>query len=151
MGREAFVVNDTMREQVRSLAARGVPQDDIAKIVGCDPKTLRKRCRDELDRGMAEANSKVIGALFDNALAGNVAAQIFWAKSRAGWRESKEPESKEPENLIQGTAVTLTSPVVILPDNHRDPELTEELRKTQERYLAKKQRQRREESDDSSL
>jgi hypothetical protein len=134
MGREAFVVNDTMREQVRSLAARGVPQGDIAKIVGCDPKTLRKRCRDELDRGMAEANSKVIGALFDNALAGNVAAQIFWAKSRAGWRESKEPE-----NLIQGTAVTLTSPVVILPDNHRDPELTEELRKTQKRYLAKKQ------------
>ena len=146
MSREAFIVNDAMREQVRVLAARGVPQDDIAKIVGCDPKTLRKYLRGELDRGMAEANSRVIGALFDNAISGNIAAQIFWAKTRAGWREPKEPE-----NLIQGTAVTLGSPVVILPDNHRDPELTEKLRKTQERYLAKKQRQRREEPDDSSL
>jgi AcrR family transcriptional regulator len=124
----------------------GVAPDDIAKILGCNPKTLRKYCRDELDRGMVEANSKVIGALFDNALAGNGVAQIFWAKSRAGWRESKEPE-----NPIQGTNVTFTSPVVLLPDNHRDPEFTEEVRKTRERYLAKKQRQRRENPDDSSL
>ena len=46
-----------MRERARYLAGVGVRQDDIAKIIGCSPKTLRKRLRDELDRGVAEANA----------------------------------------------------------------------------------------------
>ena len=63
MARSAFVVNEALREKVRHLAGLGVPQDDIAKIVGCAPKTLRKRFRDELDRGVAEANATVIRAV----------------------------------------------------------------------------------------
>jgi len=59
MARKAFVVTDAMRERVRYLAGVGVRQDDIAKITGCAPKTLRKRFRDELDRGVAEANASV--------------------------------------------------------------------------------------------
>src|SRR5439155_12902099 len=64
MARSVFVVNDGLREKVRHLAGLGVPQDDIAKIVGCAPKTLRKRFRDELDRGVAEANATISGFLF---------------------------------------------------------------------------------------
>src|SRR6516162_10520383 len=48
MPRPAFVVDDAMRERVRYLAGVGVRQDDIARIIGCAPKTLRKRFRDEL-------------------------------------------------------------------------------------------------------
>src|SRR5712692_7138663 len=59
MARTAFVVNDALREKVRHLSGLGVPQDDIAKIVGCAPKTLRKRFRNELDRGVAEANAMI--------------------------------------------------------------------------------------------
>ena len=51
MARPAFVVTDAMREKAQYLAGLGVPQDDIAKMVGCAPKTLRKRFREELDRG----------------------------------------------------------------------------------------------------
>jgi hypothetical protein len=144
VAKRGFQVTDAMRSEVRSLAARGVPQESIAAIIGCDAKTLRKYCRHELDRGMAEANSQVIGALFENAIRGNIAAQIFWAKTRMGWQEGKVPEKP-----IQGTPVTLTSPVVLLPDNNRDPKLTEELIKTQERYLAAKQRTSRKKADDS--
>jgi len=50
-------VNEAVRERVRHLAGVGVRQDDIARIIGCSPKTLRKRLRDELDRGVAEANA----------------------------------------------------------------------------------------------
>ena len=57
MARKAFVADEAMRERVRYLAGVGVPQDDIARIVGCAPKTLRKRFRDDLDRGIAEANA----------------------------------------------------------------------------------------------
>ena len=42
MARKAFVATDAMREQVRHLAGIGVPQDDIAAVIGCAPKTLRK-------------------------------------------------------------------------------------------------------------
>jgi hypothetical protein len=59
MARKALLLNEVVREKVRHLAGVGVRQDDIAKIIGCAPKTLRKRCRDDLDRGVAEANAMV--------------------------------------------------------------------------------------------
>src|SRR5438105_11644832 len=63
MARKPFVINETVREKVRHLAGVGVRQDDIARIIGCAPKTLRKRCRDDLDRGVAEANAMVSGSI----------------------------------------------------------------------------------------
>ena len=74
MARKAFAVNDAVRERVRYLAGVGVPQDGIAKIIGCAPKTLRKRFRDDLDRGVAEATATVSGFLFAAA------------KGAASWR-----------------------------------------------------------------
>src|SRR6202040_1378154 len=133
MARKAFVLNEMAREKVRHLAGVGVRQDDIAKIIGCAPKTLRKRCRDDLDRGVAEANATVSGYLFAAAKAGNVTAQIFWLKTRAHWREKTAPEDP-----ILGAESK--SEVLVLPDNNRDPELTQVLRDAQEKYFAKKPR-----------
>src|SRR5438309_6261551 len=119
MARRAFVVNAAMRDKVRHLAGVGVAQDDIAKIIGCAPKTLRKRCRDDLDRGVAEANAIVSGSLFAAAKGGNVVAQIFWLKTRARWRESAVQG-----DTASGSDAGGSSPVVlVLPDNSRDPEL----------------------------
>jgi hypothetical protein len=134
MARTAFVVTDAMRERVRYLAGVGVPQDDIAKIIGCAPKTLRKRFRDDLDRGVAEANATMCGYLFASAKAGNIAAIIFWVKTRA-WRERMTPDRPIP-----GVDPASNSQMIlILPDNNRDPELTEVLRKAQQKYFARKQ------------
>ena len=139
MARKAFVVNEAVREKVRHLAGVGIRQDDIAKIIGCAPKTLRKRCRDDLDRGVAEANAMVSGYLFAAAKAGNVAAQIFWLKSRAHWHEktvADDPVARggEPDAQV----------VLVLPDNHRDPELAQALQSAEEdalqRYFARKSR-----------
>ena len=135
MVRPAFVVTDGMREKVQYLAGLGVPQDDIAKIVGCAPKTLRKRFREELDRGVAEANAMVAGYLFNSAKQGNVSAQIFWLKTRGGWQEGAAP------NPISEANTGASSPVVlVLPDNDRDPELTQVLRDPQSKYFAGTQR-----------
>jgi Domain of unknown function (DUF6471) len=99
-------------------------------------KTLCKRLRDELDRGVAEANATVSGYLFASAKAGNVTAQIFWLKVRAHWREKTTPDDPVP-----GSDAEANSPVVlVLPDNSRDPELTEVLRDAQEKYFARKPR-----------
>src|SRR5215472_3588885 len=92
MARKRFAVDEATSEKVRYLAGLGVAQDDIARIIGCAPKTLRKRLRSELDRGVAEANATVSGHLLAAAKAGNVTAQIFWLKTRAHWREKTAPD-----------------------------------------------------------
>ena len=119
MARKPFVVNDAIREKVRHLAGLGVSQDDIARIVQCSPKTLRKRCRDDLDCGAAEANAIVSNCLFAAAKGGNIAAQIFWLKTRGQWRERAVPDDR-----AAGGDTDANSPVVlVLPGNGRDPEL----------------------------
>jgi|SRR6516225_9077512 len=96
MARKAFLATDEMRQQVQSYAACGTPQEDIAKLIGCDAKTLRKHFRNELDLGMAEATAAMCGYLFATAAAGNVTAQIFWMKTRMGLRERKAAEDPTP-------------------------------------------------------
>jgi hypothetical protein len=87
MGRRAHQPDPAQRKQVETLAAYGIPETDISKVVGIDPKTLRKHYRDELDFGETKANAQVAGFLFNAARNGNVTAQIFWLKTRARWKE----------------------------------------------------------------
>ncbi len=140
MARKAFVVHDAMREKVRCLAGMGVSQEDIAKIIGCAPKTLRKRFRVELNRGVAEANATIAGYLFAAAKSGNIAAIIFWLKTRAHWRERTAPDEPIPDP----DAAPSSGVLVILPDNGRDPELTKVLeqaqQKAQDKYNARERR-----------
>ena len=125
-----------MREKVRYLAASGVSQDDIAKLIDCAPKTLRKRFRDELDRGKAEGIATIAGCLFLAAKSGNVTAQIFLMKTQGHWRESPPPRDPAPHTDGQSNSQA----VVILPDNNRDPELARFLREAQEKYFARQKR-----------
>ena len=85
-----FAPTDDQRRMVRALSCYGVPHDDIALIVKCSPPKLRKRFRQELDLGSAEATAKVAQTLFQQATSGtNTAAMIFWLKARAGWRRNR--------------------------------------------------------------
>ena len=54
-----------------------VPEGRGEAPVRGHPKTLRKRFRNELDRGVAEANATISGFLFAAAKAGNITAMIF--------------------------------------------------------------------------
>jgi len=70
------------------MAAYGIPEIDMARVFGVDPKALRKHYRDELDMGETKTNAQIAGFLFNAARSGNVTAQIFWLKTRARWRET---------------------------------------------------------------
>ena len=141
MPRTAFVVTHAMREKVRYFAGLGGRQDDIAKMIGCAPKTLRKRFRSELDRGVAEANATMSGYLFAAAKAGNVTAQIFWLKTRAHWREGAAQDAQAADAQAPRADAEADSPVLlVLPDNSRDAELTQVLRNAQEDYFARRPR-----------
>jgi hypothetical protein len=122
MARTAFVADEAMREKVRYLAGVGVRQDEIALIIGCAPKTLRKRFRDELDRGVAEANPTVCGYLFAAAKAGNIPAIIFWLKTRANWREGTAADAQAADARAPRADAEADSPVLlVLPDNSAMP------------------------------
>jgi hypothetical protein len=90
MGRRTHSPDAAQRRQVEAMAAYGIPGDDISRVVGVDPKTLRKYYRDELDLGETKANAQVAGFLFNSAKSGNVTAQIFWLKTRARWKEAPQ-------------------------------------------------------------
>src|SRR4029453_19519916 len=87
MGRRAHKPDFAQRRQVEAMAAYGIPEINIAAVLGVDPKTLRKHYRDELDLGETKANAQIAGFLFNAARNGNVTAQIFWLKTRARWKE----------------------------------------------------------------
>src|SRR5437763_3458494 len=102
MSRRAFEVTPERRKKVHFLAGCGTPHDDIAKVVGCSAKTLRKRFPRELDCAAIEANAQVAGYLFGNAKAGNFQAQKFWLEHRAGWRVPSECRKPLPKpKLVQ--------------------------------------------------
>lgn len=81
---------DASRRHVEGMAAVGIPQDDIARIVGISAPTLRKHYRDELDLGATKANARVGQNLWRQATKDDfraTTAAIFWAKTRMGWKE----------------------------------------------------------------
>jgi len=95
MGRRAHEPDTVTRRQVEAMAGYGVPEAEIAGVLGIDPKTLRKHYRQELDHGHTKANAKVAEFLYRRATTEGpqaVTAAIFWLKTRAGWKETSMTE-----------------------------------------------------------
>src|SRR5215213_9244997 len=155
MARQSFTPTDELRSKVKKWAALGATHDDIANAIGCTAKTLRRHFRRELDTGVAEANAALSGYLFNAAKAGKVKAQIFWLKTKAGWREAEEPSGHRPQrDQSDGTEAEMhagseagISPqrpryTVWLPHNNRDPypdpELEQKIIKVVEQHRAAK-------------
>lgn len=96
-GRPPFAPTDKDRATVKSMSAFGIPDYEIAKVLGITARTMRKHFWQELEVGHIEANAKVAQSLYKKATGdGNQAVQaaIFWLRSRAGWRD-KAPEAVE--------------------------------------------------------
>jgi len=79
-------------------ARDGLTYEQIANNIGIDVSTLY-RWREKnsnicnaIKKGREVADYEVENALFQNALSGNVTAQIFWLKNRQKekWREKQE-------------------------------------------------------------
>jgi hypothetical protein len=92
MPRKPHEPTQESRQLVQLHTTVGTDQETIARVLGIDPKTLRKHYRDELDIARAKANATIGGALFNKAKSGDTAAMIFWMKTQAGWRETNRTE-----------------------------------------------------------
>ena len=87
------------RDTVVLHAMVGTPQEDIARVIGISDRTLRKYYRDELDLALAKANATIGGSLFNKAKNGDTSAQIFWLKTRAGFREKEVEKQLDPQPI----------------------------------------------------
>jgi hypothetical protein len=86
-----YVPSDEQRRSVLSMTGYGIKHEDIATMLRIDKKTLYRHFRRELDTGMTEANVRVAQALYGNATKNmNVTAQIWWTKTRMGWKAPDE-------------------------------------------------------------
>lgn len=102
MSRRAHSPTPEQRKLVSALTSFGITQQDICTQIEIDLKTLRKHYKSELAKSITMANAKVAESLFKMATQkGNVAAAIFWAKTRMGWREVSDIESlnRKPETI----------------------------------------------------
>jgi hypothetical protein len=100
MPRPAFKATEQQRQLTQSMAAYGIPQESIAKVIGVrSPKTLRKHFRRELDLSAIEANTRVAQTAYRLATSGkSVCATMFWLRCRAGWKETGQgPDQGGPE------------------------------------------------------
>jgi len=109
-GRPEYQKTEEDAKNVEALTIAGVTQKLIAEILKISEPTLRKHYRTELDTSKAKANAVISQALFKQAREGNIAAQIFWLKTQAGWRETNYHELTgkdgdklfdEPKQLIE--------------------------------------------------
>lgn len=101
-GRPPFQPTARDRVQVEMLSGMGVPDYDIAKVMGISGPTLRKYFAHELEVGHVKATAKVAESLFKMATSGeksSVAAAIFWLKCRAGWKEDGDRDLPKREQL----------------------------------------------------
>jgi hypothetical protein len=90
-GKPPYQPTEQTRRQVTTMTGLGIIQDDIARWLEIDDKTLRKHFRRELDTGAIEANMRVASSLYTMATQDkNVAAAIWWTKTRMGWKEAHD-------------------------------------------------------------
>lgn len=116
-GRPAYEPTDKDRATVKAMAGYGVPQAEIARVLGLAEKTLRKHFRDELDLAAIQANAQVAQSIFQRATdpkagAPGITAAIFWMKARAGWTDRVQVDMSVTDNTPKVE--------IYLPDNGRD-------------------------------
>ena len=119
-GRNApLVVTEEDREFVKILSTMGITIDIACKLIknldgglGIAPETFFKYFREEWQTGGMIANAKVANALYNSAINGDVTAQIFWCKTKLGWRTTEQVEMGTPgqfdndsRTIAQRTAV----------------------------------------------
>src|SRR5712671_2282253 len=112
MARPVWTPTDAQRRQAETMAAYGIPEADIARVLGVSKPTLRKHCGTELDTGATRANSKVADFLFYGICGGTgkpafkderarVTAAIFWMKTRGGWSETSTTNTPVRRTVIR--------------------------------------------------
>jgi transposase len=87
MARPEKKLTDEQRRRVKTLSGYGLSQEQIASLEGIHVQTLRKHCKEEMEKGKAEAYATAVNSLFANIKKGKEASLIFYLKTQHRWTE----------------------------------------------------------------
>ena len=133
--RQRYAPTDADRANVRTRAGLGQPHAAIARNLQISEATLYRYYKEELSRGVEDANVQVSRSLFDMAtgrelqedgtykrVPPNIGAAIWWSKTRMRWQEpAREGDGTSLTVVTSGTANASTEVVhFYLPPNERD-------------------------------
>ena len=77
------------RNIISMMVAMGVDRKKIAHVLNLDERKMAEHYAYELENGAELTNLSVANSLYLKATkGGNVTAQIFWLKARAGWKDN---------------------------------------------------------------
>lgn len=76
-----------VKEAIQVMTAAGVKKNIIARLLRMSPTRLSQKFSDEMEYGSEILTTRMVNALIQKGLDGNVSAIIFYLKSKAGWRE----------------------------------------------------------------
>lgn len=103
------IINEFTPEQIKQiefLSGAGFTVEQIAAFFGVSRKTFYRYMDDHpviidtIEKGRVTINAAVVNSLYNNAVKkDNVAAQIWWTKSRMGWRESAPVDERDTFKL----------------------------------------------------
>jgi hypothetical protein len=86
--------------EIEMMASVGMTTKQIADALKLPPTTFGKLVKNDptvqeaIDRGTSRGIKMVTDSLFQNALKGNVAAQIFFLKNKGGWADRQELDQR---------------------------------------------------------
>lgn len=87
-------------DEIEMMASVGMTTKQIADALHLNPSVFGRLLKNDpivqeaIDRGTARGVKMVTDALFNNALKGNVAAQIFYLKNKAQWADKQELDQR---------------------------------------------------------
>ncbi len=91
-GRPAWEPTDAERRVVEHYVSIGFTHEQIGLIMEKSVDSLTRHCRRELDAGKLKAHAQIGGKLYSEAMKGNTALLIFYAKTQMGWKETVRNE-----------------------------------------------------------
>ena len=96
VGKPPLIITEEMIKKAESLSASGLTKEEIADCLDMAAGTLYEKQKQypEFAEAIKRGRSKGIGMMANNlvklAKGGNAAANIFWLKARAKWKEGDE-------------------------------------------------------------
>jgi transcriptional regulator with XRE-family HTH domain len=106
MARPKFEITQEVIDKAESLAASGLTKQEIADCLGISYQTLNEKTKEfaEFSEAIIRGKAKGIGMMANNlvklAKGGNAAANIFWLKAQAKWRESDDTELRRLQAMF---------------------------------------------------
>ena len=93
----AYRFTPEQRIKVKTMCECGLPIAQIATYFGITEQTLKKHCREELDKAKAEKSIAIGRKIYQDALEGNTGLLIWWSKTQMGWSETTRQEISGPD------------------------------------------------------